>query len=223
MSVAESIVILPPMSQVGWASASCRVTPASSAALRPRNGPPDAVSTRRSTVPGRGSAFTSWNSAECSESTGITCAPVASARAITSSPPTTSDSLLASARSIPSPSVATVGPRPAEPTRAFSTRSTSVSTISDTSPSGPVSTSPAVHASAARAAAASSPSATRVTPCRCAWASSCSHWPPADRATTSSSPLRSTTSSACVPIEPVDPRMAILRTDRSLGRGLSAP
>ena len=51
------------------------------------------------------------------------CAPVASASAVTSSPPTTSDSLLASARSIPSPSVATVGPSPAEPTSALSTRS----------------------------------------------------------------------------------------------------
>ena len=37
-------------------------------------------------------------------------APVASASCMTSSPPTTSDSLLASARSMPSPSVATVGP-----------------------------------------------------------------------------------------------------------------
>ena len=51
------------------------------------------------------------------------CAPVASASCVTSSPPTTSDSLLASARSMPSPSVATVGPRPAEPTSALRTRS----------------------------------------------------------------------------------------------------
>ena len=55
----ESIVILPPMSQVGWASASSRVTSRSSAAVRPRNGPPDAVSTSRSTVPGRSDEI-SW-------------------------------------------------------------------------------------------------------------------------------------------------------------------
>ena len=64
-------------------------------------------------------------------------APVACASAVTSSPPTTSDSLLASARSIPSPSAATVGSSPAEPTIAFSTRSHSHSVISRTTPSGP--------------------------------------------------------------------------------------
>ena len=75
MSVAESIVILPPMSHVGCASASSTVTSASSARVRPRNGPPDAVSTSFSTVPGRSPA-SSWCSAECSESTGRICAPV---------------------------------------------------------------------------------------------------------------------------------------------------
>ena len=45
--------------------------------------------------------------------------------------------MLASARSMPSPSVATVGPRPAEPTSALSTRSQSVSVISSTRPSAP--------------------------------------------------------------------------------------
>ena len=57
-----------------------------------------------------GSPASSWCSAACSESTGRIRAPVASASWVTSSPPTTSDSLLARARSIPSPSVATVGP-----------------------------------------------------------------------------------------------------------------
>ena len=65
------------------------------------------------------------------------CAPVASASWSTSSPPTTSDSLLASARSIPSPSVATVASRPAEPTIAFSTMSQPDSVTSSTRPSGP--------------------------------------------------------------------------------------
>src|SRR3954447_8725090 len=60
ISVAESIVILPPIAHVGWRSASSTVTPASSARVRPRNGPPLAVSTSFSTVPapwpGRGPA-----------------------------------------------------------------------------------------------------------------------------------------------------------------------
>ena len=47
--VAESIVIFGPMFHVGWASASAGVTSASSSAERPRNGPPEAVSTSEST------------------------------------------------------------------------------------------------------------------------------------------------------------------------------
>ena len=75
-----------------------------------------------STTPG-GSPVSRWWSAVCSESIGISRAPVASASAVTSSPPTTSDSLLASATSMPSVSATIVGPRPAEPTIALSTRS----------------------------------------------------------------------------------------------------
>ena len=117
ISVAESMVILPPIDQVGWRSASSTVTSSSSARVRPRNGPPEAVSTSSRRSCRARSPASSWCSAECSESTGRICAPVASASCMTSSPPTTSDSLLASARSIPSPSVATVGPRPALPTQ----------------------------------------------------------------------------------------------------------
>ena len=43
MSVAESMVIFPPIAQVGCASASSTVTDCSAARERPRNGPPDAV------------------------------------------------------------------------------------------------------------------------------------------------------------------------------------
>ena len=48
--VAESTVIFGPMLQVGCASASSGVTSASSSRVRPRNGPPEAVSTSDSTV-----------------------------------------------------------------------------------------------------------------------------------------------------------------------------
>ena len=138
----------------------------------------------------------------------MSCAPVASESAITSSPPTTSDSLLASATSIPSVSATIVGPRPAEPTIALSTRSAPVSATSRTRPSGPASTSPSVHASAARAAATGSPSAIRRTPWARAWATSASCERSADRPTSSNaSGARATTSSAWVPIEPVAPRI----------------
>ena len=84
--------------------------------------------------------------------------------------PTTRLSLFASARSMPSPSAATVGPSPAEPTRPFRTRSAPDSAISRTMPSGPASTSPPLQAVRPRAAASSSASATRVTPCAAACA-----------------------------------------------------
>ncbi len=68
-SVDEFVVMTRPMSHVGWASASRGVTCSSSARVRPRNGPPDAVTTSRltsSAVPPR----SAWAMAECSESTG---------------------------------------------------------------------------------------------------------------------------------------------------------
>ena len=54
--VAELIVTTGPMSQVGWASACSTVTSCSSSRLRPRNGPPLAVSTSRRTSARRAAA-----------------------------------------------------------------------------------------------------------------------------------------------------------------------
>ena len=123
----------------------------------------------------------------------------ASASCITSSPPTTRLSLLASARSMPSPSVATVGPSPAEPTSPFRTRSAPDSAIRRTHALGPaqhLSPVPGVagplggarlrerdprRRRARRPARAAAPTARR-----------------RRGPTTSSSSLRATTSSACV-------------------------
>ena len=66
---------------------------------------------------------------------------------------------------MPSVSATTVGPSPAEPTIALSTRSAPDSATSSTRPSGPGQHLAPVHASAARAAASASPSAIRLTPC----------------------------------------------------------
>src|ERR1700729_97321 len=143
-------------------------------------------------------------------------APVASASCVTSSPPTTSDSLLASARSIPSPSVATVGTNPAEPTIAFRTRSHRASVTNLTSPSGPESGSPA-QPPPAGGGPWGSPSAPRPTPSSPACSSSVCHSLPALSPTTSSSPpLRETTSSACRPIEPVEPRITSRRATSTI-------
>src|ERR1700709_282642 len=120
ISVAESIVIRPPIFQVGWSSASATLT--SPRSPRPRKGPPEAVMTRRSTVPGASRPI-SWWSAECSESTGRSRAPVASASAITSSPPSTQLPLFAKRACEPHPQLAAehqpllVGERDVDPGR----------------------------------------------------------------------------------------------------------
>ena len=67
--VAELIVMTGPIAQVGCAMACSGVTSASSARVRPRNGPPLAVSTSRRTSSAR-PPTRHWASAECSESTG---------------------------------------------------------------------------------------------------------------------------------------------------------
>ena len=64
-------MIFGPMFQVGCASASSGVTFVSSSRVRPRNGPPLAVSTRLSGSP----SCAHWKSAECSLSTGISAPP----------------------------------------------------------------------------------------------------------------------------------------------------
>ncbi len=52
MSVDESMDIFAPMFHVGCASAAAGVMPSKSARVRPRNGPPDAVTHRRDTSRG---------------------------------------------------------------------------------------------------------------------------------------------------------------------------
>ena len=79
MRVAESTVILAPIRQVGWFSASATVTRARSAAFMVRKGPPEAVSRMRRTSarlwPSR-----HWKTALCSESTGRSGDPALAGR-----------------------------------------------------------------------------------------------------------------------------------------------
>ena len=88
------------MSHVGCASASAGPTSRRSSVVRPRNGPPDAVSTS-DRIASACSPAVHCSSAECSESTGSSRRPERATSASTSGPPATSDSLLASARSAP--------------------------------------------------------------------------------------------------------------------------
>ena len=69
MSVAESIVILAPIFQVGCFSASSTVIAPNLSAGHSRNGPPDAVRRMRWTSP-RLWPTRHWKTALCSESTG---------------------------------------------------------------------------------------------------------------------------------------------------------
>ena len=118
--VAEFSVTTGPIAHVGCASACSGVTSCRSSRVRPRNGPPLAVSTRRRTSSAR-PARRHCASALCSLSTGTIWS--SAARRVTTSPPMISDSLLASASTLPACSAATVGRSPTAPVTALSTTS----------------------------------------------------------------------------------------------------
>ena len=201
MRVAESIVIFAPIVQVGCRSASSGVTARRSSTPRPRNGPPDAVRIPAATRSG-GTPAMSWNIAECSESTGTSAAPVRARAAATRSPPATRLSLLASATGTPRSSAASVGRRPAAPTRAFRTRSGSAASIS-AARSGSCGTVPPPAAQAVWR-----------TPWAAAWASISARLPPQARPQASRSPAAQMTSRAWTPMDPVDPSTSTRVTER---------
>src|SRR3954452_15235607 len=139
---------------------------------------------------------------------------------MTSSPPTTSDSLLARATVLPAWSAASVGPSPALPTSALTTKSPSVSRASCSAAFGPTMNSTPLSwprcAWMSRAASSSAIATcggrnSRICPTNSSW-----FMPAADRPTTlNRSGLRRTTSSAWVPIDPVAPRMPSCLMPRS--------
>ncbi len=140
------------------------VTSASSARVRPRNGPPLAVSTSRRTSSAR-PPTRHWARAECSESTGTICPGAAAA--VTSGPPMISDSLLARARLCPARSAARVGASPTAPVIPLRTTS-QARPASSVAASGPARTSGREPpgrsaASAASSAGAAAASATATT------------------------------------------------------------
>src|SRR6478609_4423629 len=223
MRVEESTVILGPMLHVGWARASATVTWARSSAVRPRNGPPLAVSSSRSTRFLLSVARRHWWMAPCSLSTGTSSAPGVRRARCTTGPAAMSDSLLASARRRPASRVARVTDRPANPTTPLTTTSASVARLAMAS--GPPRTSHSGRASATTAAAASSATATTLGRCVRAWAMSTSGLRPvAPRAVSSKrSASASSTSSAWVPIEPVDPASATRTADMKRAYRSSPP
>ena len=101
-----------------------------------------------------------WKIALCSLSIGMSVAPPTRAAETSSAPPTTSDSLLASKTRLPAEAAAIVDGRPAAPTIAAMTTSTSASHTASTSAARPLST--RVDRPLARSAAPSSCAACRI-------------------------------------------------------------
>ena len=134
--VAESIVILAPMVQRGCFKACSFVTARICSFVKPRNGPPDAVSRMRrmrlSALPCR-----HWKMAECSLSTGRKLTPVFFTASMIRLPPATSVSLFANAISLPARTASYVGRMPIIPSSAFTTICASVETAASRIPSGP--------------------------------------------------------------------------------------
>src|SRR5215210_3738025 len=210
--VAESMVIFGPIFHVGCLSASSGPIFRSSAFSLEKNGPPEAVSR----MPSSSSSLRPsrhWKIAECSESTGMR--GFSSARDITHSPPAIRDSLLARATLLPACSAPTVAASPAKPTMPLSTTSAGASESRSAEP-GPAST---LHSSPSRSAASPPSRATYSGENSRACSRRASALRPAARPTTSKrSGWARTTSRACRPMLPVEPRMVRRRFTRVWGR-----
>ena len=134
--VALSIVILAPISHVGWRNASALVTVASRSVVMLRNGPPEAVSSIFSISLSPSPAML-WNMAECSLSTGSIGVRYRVASSLISSPATTSVSLLARQMVFRALMACIVGDSPAKPTIAVSTMSIGPDSTISSIASGP--------------------------------------------------------------------------------------
>jgi hypothetical protein len=210
--VAESTEILRPMTQFGCAQACSGVTVPSVSGARVRNGPPEAVrmilSMRRGQVDG--SSGSDWKMAECSLSIGSSVAPPSRTVRMNRSPPTTSASLLASSSRLPARAAARQGARPAAPTMAAMTASTSSCDAIFSRASSPVRTTVSSEFCLSFSASSAACGALAMTAKRgenCAHcASSSSTLVAAESANTSKrSGWREMTSSVLTPTEPVEP------------------
>ena len=153
--------------------------------------------------------------AECSLSTGRISMPFSLAVFMTSEPPATSVSLFASAICFLALSAVKVGLRPTMPTTEFKTISTLSSSVRAQRPSMPLYTFTLRSRTAARSLEAASKSKT-ATACGlnfriCSSRSRILEWAASASTLTACSPsfcIQRTTSSACVPMDPVEPSKA---------------
>jgi len=206
------MVIFLPIVQLGCRRACSGRTRRNSSLIQVRKGPPEAVRIILRTSPAR-PPWRHWKIALCSLSTGRICTPFAAAFSMTSAPAITSVSLLANATSLPASTAVTVGTSPAAPTMAESTRSFSGRAAISLYPSGPdriFNSRGSPGSLPSRRAHSSSKTATIRGRNLAICSRSRTTFLPAARAVTRKrSRLQSMTASACVPIEPVEPKMAI--------------
>ena len=216
--VAESMVIFAPMFQLGCCRA--RSLPADSMRSRDqvRNGPPDAVRwIRASAFPWAPNRH--WKMAECSESTGRIRTPQRLASAMTRDPAATRVSLFARAMSLPARMAESVGLSPLKPTIDATTMSTSSPVTRSQAAPMPAWTWVAVPARAVRTS--SYLDSLQMTACGTENSRACSAkraalLPAVMARTSKRSGCCRTTSSVWLPMDPVDPRMAILFRSMSL-------
>ena len=149
------MLIFLPISQVGWANASAGLASAIRSDDQSRNGPPEAV---KINLRGLGACWAigwlaeessresavvlaqfprHWKIAECSLSTGSNSLPLLAIISRTSGPATTMVSLFAKATRLPALIAAKVLSRPALPTIAATTTSTSSEVAASINASGP--------------------------------------------------------------------------------------
>ena len=210
------MVIFCPIAQVGCLRASSGRTSLRLSAVRPRNGPPEAVSQILS-MRFPASPFRDWKMALCSLSTGRIGTPFDEARGIMICPAVTSVSLLASAIFLPLSIAATVGRTPTMPMMAVTKYSNPSMEATSRSPSMPVRIFTSRSRTRSRRSFAAASSHMTATPGRNSRI--CSSISPtlclAQSAVTSMSPCCLATSSVCRPMEPVEPKIAIFFTRTS--------
>ena len=228
--VAESTLILRPMTQLGWAQAASGDIAANCSSGVSRNGPPEAVSSSSSTPAGaspqRKSLGRHWKIALCSLSIGSKVPPPAVMASISSAPDMTSDSLFANRIRRPLRAAARVGNKPAAPTMAAMTCSAAGCSATANRPASPGTTSVSIDSARKRAASVAAASGSDIAANSGRWRRQMASMPSiSERADTATqrkwSGWRAMTSSVLAPILPVAPRIAtpMLMRPASAARG----
>mmetsp|Transcript_20090 Transcript_20090/g.64698 ORF Transcript_20090/g.64698 Transcript_20090/m.64698 type:complete len:259 (+) Transcript_20090:960-1736(+) len=236
--VAESTVILAPMSQFGCVVALARTHSGSfshfsnsSSAFKSRKAPPEAVNMILRRLPG-GQPCKHWKIAECSESAGVIETPYSSTSGKIAGPPAMRVSLLAKAMSFPASIASTVGSKPAHPTTPVTITSASPHVAHAAAASFPYTTStppgkPPRSASASSKSAffeaSDNPTTFTVSLNSWTWSANSFQFDPAHSEEISNRSGRARAKSrVCVPMDPVLPRTPTFRVQTSSSSSTSS-